>query len=184
MSIQLETKLNEFLTSNKDITAIKNLFKHKGRKYNILCYCILYYNKHEDKDLLTKIKNILSILHEKKVIANYINLQDNQRKETLLHLAARANNIKIVTLLLDYDADPLLKTIQGKRASDLTNDNEIRTILKSAERNFMLSKYKYYLLFAGLATLGVIGYMLRNTLSNQFSNLFSSSSSLYTTTEQ
>ena len=53
----------------------------------------------------------------------------NSWKETLLHKAARANNAKVVKLLLEWGADKSLKSRAGKLPKDCTTNDEVLKLL-------------------------------------------------------
>ena len=65
-----------------------------------------------------------------------IDAQDKDMN-TALHLAVKANNLRMVILLVDAGANPRLANAQGKTAMDLTDwfslkDRKIRSVLKQS----------------------------------------------------
>lgn len=79
-----------------------------------------------------------------KILLTYgkcLNLLDNN-KMTPLHLAAQNNNYDAVQILCDNGANPLMENIDGKKASELSNDFRIRSYLNSAEDLFPLGLKK------------------------------------------
>ena len=80
--------------------------------------------------VLTKSNDVLKYLIEEKNAD--INAQDLSR-QTPLHLAALTNQLEIVSYLLSHGAKPGLTDNYGKKAIDLTNDEQIKTILANSE---------------------------------------------------
>ena len=79
-----------------------------------------------------------------KILLNYgkcVNLLDINNN-TPLHLAAQNNFYEAVQILCDNGANPLLENIDGKKASELTNDFRIKSILNSAEDLFPIGLKK------------------------------------------
>ena len=73
-----------------------------------------------------------------KILLSYgkcVNLLDNNQM-TPLHLAAQNNFFEPIQLLCDNGANPLIKNIDGKKASELSNDFRIRSYLNSVEDLF------------------------------------------------
>ena len=52
--------------------------------------------------------------------------------DTLLHVAARANNLKIVMVLLEWGVDPCTKNVNGREAKD-----EGREDVREAIQNYI-----------------------------------------------
>jgi ankyrin repeat protein len=75
------------------------------------------------------LKNILELLI---FFGNHINLLDMINR-TPLHLAALNNNVEIVEVLINFKANPFLKSKDGKRAIDLATDPRIKLLLSQHE---------------------------------------------------
>ena len=79
-----------------------------------------------------------------KILLTYgkcVNLLDNH-KMTPLHLAAQNNNYDAAQLLCDNGANPLIENIDGKKASELTSEFRIKSIINSAEDLFPIGLKK------------------------------------------
>ena len=54
---------------------------------------------------------------------------------TALHIAAQYGNVGIVEVLLEHNADVMVRTPDGKIARELTSDTNIKKMLEAAELN-------------------------------------------------
>ena len=121
----------EFLDAVKydKFDVIENMLH--DNKYLLFCFDYLHHTAFHWAAKRNKIKAM-------KILLNYgkcVNLLDNN-KMTPLHLAAQNNFFNVVQILCDNGANPLLKNIAGKKASELSSDFRIRSFLNSAEDLF------------------------------------------------
>ena len=54
---------------------------------------------------------------------------------TALHIAVQYGNVGIVEVLLEHNADVMVRTPDGKIARELTSDTNIQKMLEAAEPN-------------------------------------------------
>ncbi|KAK9450282.1 Oxysterol-binding protein-domain-containing protein [Limtongia smithiae] len=64
-----------------------------------------------------------------------INGQDPDTGTTVLHDAVRAKNVKMVQFILSHGGDPFRRDRKGKLPIDITKDESIRKMLKSASKS-------------------------------------------------
>ena len=77
----------------------------------------------------TGLRNLFSS-HRNKVVLN-IDTPD-VHGDTVLHASAKNDNLQMIQCCLDLGADAYLKNKKGKLPIELTKDEEIKTVLKSA----------------------------------------------------
>ena len=99
--------------------------------YHLECFDYLHHTAFHWAAKRNKIKAMKILL----TYGKCVNLLDNN-KMTPLHLAAQNNFYNAVQILCDNGANPLLKNIDGKKASELSSDFRIRSFLNSAEDLF------------------------------------------------
>lgn len=66
-------------------------------------------------------------------MGKHLNLMDNNSR-TPLFLAAQNNHYESVRILLDNDASPFLKNIDGLTALDICKDIKIKKLIEEAEK--------------------------------------------------
>ena len=125
VEILLKNKANPNLKDGRGIAPIHYILTMPARFNNDphLVSRLNIKNIEEAEDL------IINIL---KLFVKYnsdINLQDNPNMATALHLAASANNKKVVNFLIKNKANKNIKDKLGNIPRDLTTDNSIRDIL-------------------------------------------------------
>lgn len=79
-------------------------------------------------------KNVVKVLLEH---GGDVNAR-NGMGDTPLHRAAFTGRADVVTLLIQYNADVTIINGEGRKASQVTNNTEVKQLIKAAERNLQL----------------------------------------------
>jgi ankyrin repeat protein len=61
----------------------------------------------------------------------------NYKQQSPLHFAAFKHKLEAVNVLLNFGASPLVLDRKGRTPADDTDDEEIRTIIRLAQNNYV-----------------------------------------------
>lgn len=112
-------------------------FYHVARKMNAdPAYGKLLINKYTIEIVCIQIIIYFSVLSTReKYFFNNFNINATTQGFTAFHYAAIYHNIESLKVLINYGADPYIKTVTGHKPIDLVTDDQIYDLLLDYEKN-------------------------------------------------